>query len=759
MKKIISVLFVLSIALSSYGQQVTRQKTLQVTKTDTTNTEITLDDIFVNKKYVPASYKTPEWIGKGHNYLEIRTSSKYPGHPGVKELWLIDPIKGKEQLLVPADKLIPKGESLPLVFKTAKLTDDMKAVVLNGAAVGKDAQRSESWFLDLSSWHLAKITFGGKANGVRNISVSPDLKKIAFCRDNNIYVEDMGTGLCKQLTTDGSKTVINANSSTDFAPVLNVQGFKWSEDSKFIAYTQFNVEGVKDLIIINNTDSLYPSTTKQQYVKPGEVLPACKVGVVEIENSHTNWFEIPGDTRNNYITYFDWKPSSNKLFIQQLNRKQNIVKLYAGEISGKTELIYQDADSAFLTPGEMYWIDEGKSFLWTSEKSGWRHIYKVSADGKNEIDLIKQPFDVDEITGLDLKDKIVYFLASPTNAIYRYLYSVNTDGKGNPKKLSPDHSVGVNNYQISNDGKYAFHNFSNINTPSVISLVSLPDHRKLKILEDNSKLKTALANVHCSQAKFLKIDIGNGVILDAWQILPPNFDQTKKYPLIFHEYSMPGNQTVQDKWLNANNYMWYQMMAQKGFIVMNIDARGTPSLYGREWRKVIYGKHGILPSDDLAKATKKLIADFSYIDKDNIGIFGWSGGGMISLLQILRYPDIYKVAIPGAYLSSSRLYNAGFTERFLGLPQDNPKAYDTTAALSYVDGLKGDLLLMHGTGDDNVNYQSTEVLINKLIAAGKKFYVIPYPNRNHGMTEGVNTKYHQYSMYTWFFTDHLKHKN
>lgn len=714
--------------------------------------EITLEDIYTNKRFAPTGGKQYDLDVFGHNYIDLRKSDKYPNMPNVKDVWIVDPIKGSEQKIILSEQLINQATKRPLVIEEVMLNANGDAAILTTRSPRQGVPGFETWFFDMTTGTLDLVTIKGDTRGIKFATVSPDKKKIAFCKGSNIFVKDIGTDNVVQLTTDGSKEITNGAPAWQLTSLLSVRGIKWSPDSKHIAFTKFNSKGVKELMLINNTDSLYPFIKSQPFVKPGETIPSTTVGIINVETKNINIADLPGDSRANYITYFDWKPNASaQLMVQQLNRKQNNAKFFSVNPDSKSNLVYEDKDEAFLTASDIYWLDNGKNFLWTSEKSGWRHIYKVSADGKQETDLIKKPFDIEEIVGINHKKNLVYFIASPETSIYRYLYAVKMDGSGQPYKVTPNAFVGVNKYQLSADGEYAYHNYSTINTPPAVSLVSLPDHKVVKEIGNNKRLKAELVKVDAQPAKFMKIDIGNGVKLDAWQILPPNFDAKKKYPLIFHVYSMPGNQVAKDNWL-SNNYMWYQMMAQKGYIVMNIDGRGTPALYGRAWRKVIYGRHGILPSDDLAKATKKLIADYSYIDKDNIGIFGWSGGGMISLLQILRYPDIYKVAIPGAFLSSSRFYNAAFTERFLGLPQENALAYDTTAALSYVKNLKGKLLLMHGTGDDNVNYQSTEVLINKLIEAGKTFYVVPYPNRSHGLKEG----YHQFKTYTTFFDENLK---
>lgn len=716
--------------------------------------EITLEDIYKNMRFTPIGGKQHDLKVFGHSYVDLRKSSKYPGMPNVKDVWVVDPISGKEEKIIPSDLLVDPTTKCPLVVEEVTLTDNCDAALLITQAP-KPVLGQETWFVDITNGTMELIAIKNDPSGIRMVTLSPDKKKVAFSKNNNIFIKEIGSKNVISLTSDGSKEIINGASSGQLATLLSVRGIKWSPDNKHVAFTKFIARDQKNLILINNTDSLYPFIKSIPFIKPGEKIPSTTVGIVNIETKDLHFAALPGNPDENYITYFDWKPNSPaKLMIQQLSRKQNDAKFFSVNPDGITNLVYQDKDNAFLIASDINWLDGGKTFLWVSEKSGWRHIYRVSSDGKQEIDLIKEPFDIEDIVGINAKKNLVYFIASPKTSIYRFLYAVKMDGSSAPYRVTPNTFVGVNKYQFSADGEYAYHTYSTINTPPVIDLINVSNHMLIKNIENNHKLNKELAKVDIQPAKFIKIDIGDGIQLDSWQILPVNFDPKKKYPVIFHVYSMPGNQVAKDNWLNSY-YMWYQMMAQKGYIIMNIDGRGTPALYGRAWRKVIYGRHGILPSDDIAKATKKLIADQPYIDADNIGIFGWSGGGMISLLQILRYPEIYKAAAPGAFLSSNRFYNAAFTERFMGLPQENGEAYDTTAALSYVNNLKGKLLLLHGTGDDNVNYQSTEVLVNKLIEAGKTFNVVPYPNRKHGLKEA----YHQFKTYTTFFDESLKPKH
>ena len=592
---------------------------------------------------------------------------------------------------------------------------------------------------------------------LRNLKISPDNTMISFIYESNIYVYDVRTKKTTRLTTDGDDKIINSNASFRFASILSSRDHYWSPDSRYIAFNQFDTNDVSIYKIIDNTDSIYPFVKEFQYVKPGKTLPSVKPAIVEVATQNITWPEIGDDFRNSYITHLSWNPRSNKLYIQKLNRNQNVMDIFVAEAGSRnTEKIYTEKEATFLDAFNLVWLNNGSDFLWMSENEGWRHLYKISSDGKQKIGITPGEFDVFNKTPVkaDANMKWVYYHASPDNSIQLYLFRASLDGKGKVERLTPEKELGTHKYDISPDGKWAFQNYSRFDIPTQTRLVRLSGHKRVKTLEDNAALLHKIEAIHPSPVTYFKTPIGDDVTLDSWMIKPPNFDPTKKYPVVFHLYSMPANQTTADQW-KGRNYFFYQLLAKKGFIVMGIDGRGTPVLKGKKWRKSIYLKHGILPADDIAKATKKIVKQHPYIDGKRIGVYGWSGGGLMSLLLVLKHPDVFNTAIPGAYLSHHKYYHAGFTERYMGTPEQNPEAYEETAVLNYAKNLKGNLLLVHGTGDDNVHYQNTEVLINKLIQEKKVFSVLPYPNRTHRIGEIEGSQYHLFKTYINFFSQHL----
>jgi dipeptidyl-peptidase-4 len=428
--------------------------------------------------------------------------------------------------------------------------------------------------------------------------------------------------------------------------------------------------------------------------------------------------------------------------------------MIADAATGDVRIILTEEEDAWIDPAPIRWVDEGRHFIWVSERDGWRHIYLVERNGEGVKLMTPGDFDIFTIQGIDEEEGWLYYIASPENPGQRFLYRVRMDASGRIERVTPQGQEGTNSYDLSPGSRWAFHTRSTVDSPPVTALVRLPRHESVRVLEDNTALKERLAGIERRPTEFFRIDIGEGVELDGWCMKPPDFDPEKRYPVLFYVYSMPAGQTVLDQW-GADRHMWHLMMNQRGYIVMSVDSRGTPAPRGRAWRKIIYLKHGIFPAQDQAAAVRAIIKRWNYVDPDRIGVYGWSGGGLMSLLLIFRYPDLYKTSMAGAYLSDHRFYHASFTERFLGLPQDNPEAYRETAALMYAKNLKGNLLLMHGTGDDNVPYKSTEALINELIAHKKRFSLMIYPNRSHGLPEGKNTQYHRYDIYTWYLQQNM----
>jgi dipeptidyl-peptidase-4 len=596
--------------------------------------------------------------------------------------------------------------------------------------------------LDLVSGKLRQLGRNLESTSLMFAKFSPDASMVAFVSKVNIYVEDLSTEEIKQLTFDGGDNIINGTFDWVYEEELDDRdGFRWSPDGKYIAYWQSDTKGTGVFYLINNVDSVYSFPIPLPYPKAGTTNSAVKVGVISATGGETRWFDIPGDPRNNYLARMDFIPNSNEVMIQQLNRKQNTNRVWVGDVATmQLTNPLTDKDEAFLDIHDnIMWLENEKYFTWTSERDGWLHLYKVSRDGKLMDLITKGEFDVVNITCIDPKGGYVYYVASPDKPTDRYLYRSRIDGKGIAERISPEGMDGQHSYLMSANAKWAIHTFQNVITPPRISLISVQGHKEIRLLVGNEPAKKWFADLGLMPKEFFRVDIGE-VVLDGWMIKPKDFDPSKKYPVIFYIYGEPAGATVQNSWDGGD--LWHQYMAQKGYLVMSIDPRGTKAPRGRDWRKVIYRKVGIVAPKDHAAAVKKIIAVYPFVDAARIGIHGWSGGGQMTLNCMFRFPDLYKTGIAVAFVADQKNYDSIYQERYMDTPQNNPDGYRDGSPITHAYNLQGNLLIMHGTGDDNVHYQSFEMLTNELIKNNKLFSQMSYPMRSHGISERENTTYH-----------------
>jgi dienelactone hydrolase len=423
--------------------------------------------------------------------------------------------------------------------------------------------------------------------------------------------------------------------------------------------------------------------------------------------------------------------------------------------TGDLRTVFTDTDDAWLDVDDLpMWLDGGTKFTWLSERDGWRHLYLVSRSGEEVRLVTPGPYDVVSLAQVDAEGGWVYFIASPDDPTTRYLYRTPLDGSGELERLTPAGLVGTHGYQISEDARWAIHSFSSFEIVPQTALVSLPGHRTKRVLEDNAPVQAAFDALAKRPVEAFRIDIGDGVIVDGWMIKPPDFDPGQSYPLLVFVYGEPAGQTVGNRW-GRSNELWHLLLAQKGYLVASLDNRGTPAPRGREWRKSVYRQIGILASADQAAGVRALIADRPYIDPERIGSWGWSGGGTMTLNALFRYPDLYSVGLAIAFISDQKVYDTVYQERYMGLPDDNVDGFRDGSPITFANQLEGDLLLVHGTGDDNCHYQSFEMLVNELIAQGKQFDMMSYPNRTHGIREGEGTTMHLHNLLTNYLLEHL----
>ena len=665
-----------------------------------------------------------------------------------------------ETILVKKEQLIPAGQTTPLSFRIYIFSGDNSKLLIytNTAKVWRYNTRGDYWVLDIASNKLFQLGKDRPSQSLMFAKLSPDNKKAAYVCEHDMYVEDLATHQVTRLTKDGTRKFINGTFDWVYEEEFDCRdGFRWSPDSKSIAFWQVDATKIRDYFMLNTTDSAYSRVIPVEYPKVGEPPSPVRIGVITVANGNIKWMNIPGDPAQNYLPRMQWT-SSNELIVQQLNRKQNQSRLFYCNITdGSSKDFYDESDKAWVDvrnfwneddPAGWKWFNNGKDFLWVSEKDGWRHLYRVSRDGKKETLITKGNYDIDKTNGIDEKNNYVYFMASPNNATQLYLYRVKLDGSGSLEMVSQPGLQGTHDYNISPNAAFAMHSFSNYKTMPASEWVSLPDHKPLD--ENNTILKTMKVNPN-NRVEYFTITTEDNITVDGWMIKPANFDSTKKYPVIFHVYTEPAASTVNDTYGSQANNLYAGNMSDSGYFQASLDNRGTPSLKGTAWRKSIYRKIGVLNIHDQAMAAKKFL-DKPYFDKDRVAVWGWSGGGAATLNLMFQHPEIYKTGIAVASISNELNYDNIYTERYMGLPQENMEDYVNASPNHYAKNLQGNLLFIHGTGDDNVQYDNAEMLLNELIKYNKIFQFMPYPNRTHAISEGEGTRRHLSTLYT----DYLK---
>jgi dipeptidyl-peptidase-4 len=725
------------------------------------STLLTVDRIYGSPEFRGGSFGPLAWLADGAAYTTLeRTADGKDGRDIVR----YDAQTGARTILVPAARLVPPGESDPLDIDEYSWSADGKKLLVftNTEQVWRTNTRGDYWALDLSSWALKKLGGDGPASTLMFAKFSPDGGRVGWVRygEYNLSVEDIASGRITQLTNDGSRTTINGTFDWVYEEELGLQdGWRWSPDGQAIAYWQLDATGVRDFPLYDTTDSLYAFVTPVQYPKAGMTNSAGRVGVVAASGGTTRWINIPGDPRNNYIARMEWAPpvakgpGSRELVIQHMNRLQNTLHVMLADAqSGTVRTAFTDQDSAWVEQfDELRFVNGGRDILWLSERSGWSHLYLFPRAGGAPRALTSGAWDVLGVQRVDTAGGWVYYTASPDNPTQRYLYRVSLTKRGAPQRVTPAGDPGVHGYNVSPSGRFAVHTYTRFGVPPTATLVSVPEHRVLRTLIDNAALKAKVAGLHLGAAEFQQVDIGDGIRLNAYLIKPPDFDPARKYPVFFTVYGGPGSQTVMDSWGGAN-YLWHQMLAQRGYIVASVDNRGTGAR-GRAWRKIIYKQMGVIETRDQAAAARA-IGRLPYVDSTRIGIWGWSYGGFMSLNVITQAPDVYRMAIAVAPVTHWKFYDTIYTERYNGLPQDNAEGYDKGSPVTYAKNLKGRLLIVHGSGDDNVHYQNTEVMVNALVAANRPFSLMVYPNRNHSISGGT-TRQHLFTLLTKYVEENL----
>jgi dipeptidyl-peptidase-4 len=698
------------------------------------------------------------WVGGGGGaaFTTLEPSALVPGS---SDLVRYEAATGTRSIVITARQLIPQGASEPLDVEGYDFGpgDTLLLLFTNTRRVWRQNTRGDYWVLNSKSGALRQV--GGP--GVPEASLmyakfSPSGDRVAYVLRGDIYVQRLADGTITRLTTDADSLHVNGMSDWVYEEEFGLRdGFRWSPDGARIAFWRFDMTGVRTFTLINDTDSLYPFTIPIQYPKTGTSNSAVRAGVVSADGGTITWVFLQDDLRDNYLPWMEWA-GNNELLLQRMNRQQNTDRvMLADVVTGGTRTILTEQDDAWVDlVDNVPWLAGRTRFLWISERDGWRHVYAVPRQGGAPQLVTPGSFDVIDVAAVDQTGGWLYYIASPDNATQRYLYRIRLSGGGRPERITPQDAPGTHRYSISPDARWAIHTVSRFDTPPVTDLVRLPSHQVVRTLVDNAALRAVVDSLAPRPTEFFKVQVGDGVTLDGWMIRPRNFDSTRTYPLLMQVYGEPAGQTVLDRWSGTSG-LWHRMLADQGYVVASVDNRGTPAPRGRAWRKIVYRQVGVLSSREQADAVRALTRTRPYVDSTRVAIWGWSGGGSSTLQAMFRFPEIYAVGMAVAPVPDQRLYDTIYQERYMGIPQENGEAYRLASPITFADGLRGRLLLVHGSGDDNVHYQGSERLVNRLVSLGKQFDFMVYPNRSHCICEGRGTTLHIYTLLTRYLLEHL----
>ncbi len=520
----------------------------------------------------------------------------------------------------------------------------------------------------------------------------------------------------------------------------------WSPDGSRVAFIEADFTDVRQRSVLVPGDPSYPGVQQHRFARVGGAIEKLRIGVVHSDGTQLSWLPIESPQEGFYVGQVEWADNSEEVLVEKFSRFRDKREFLLATTSGQIKTIFSETNEAWVESSQgknsgLVWIQGGQGFVVISEKDGWRHAYRHARDGKEISRLTHEDHDIIDRAVIDEERGWYYYYASPDDATQKYLYRVALDGSGKSQRVTPENQVGTHHYLFSPDAKRAIHSYSTLDSPPLHELVEVEGHRVVKSLEGNQDIRERMKSIISHPTEFLKLDIGNGLELDAWLLKPRDFDASKKYPLFIYVYGEPHAQTVLNEW-GAAQMDFHRLVAELGYVVVSIDNRGTPAPKGAAWRRAIFGSLGPLSTDEQEAGLKALLKQCPFIDADRIGIWGWSGGGSNTLNALFRKPDSYHVGIAVVPKPQPNLYNAWFQEIYMRTCEVNADGYEKAAAINYADGLKGRLLIMTGSGETNTHIQIIEGLVDRLIALGKLFDYMVYPNRDHGLHEGDGTLVH-----------------
>lgn len=663
------------------------------------------------------------------------------------DLYRVDARSGERELLVRGSELIPPGGLEPIQIESYQFAPDGSKVLIftNSVRVWRQNTKGVFYVWDLSRRQLTPVSVN---SGLQQFAkFSPDSRSVGFVRDHNLFVTDIRSGRERQLTFDGDENVINGTTDWVYEEELGLRdAFRFSPDSKRVAFWRLDQTAIKPFYLIDDLE-LYPELLPVRYPKAGEQNSDVRIGVVEISSGETTWIDL-GSDGDIYIAQMNFAGSSDEIWLTRLNRHQDRFDVMLADVrNGLSRVVVTDTDAAWVDATEPRWIEGGRRFLLESERDGYNQLFLFNRDGSVENKVTTGEWDVSSVYGIDERHDVVYFSGAGEGPLKNPVFRVRLDG-GELTRIST--SSGNHSIAFNADFSLFVDTYSTAGVPPVETLHSA-DGRVIRTISDNRDLMAKVQSLNLAVPEFIKIPVENGVDLNAYIIRPPDFDISKRYPLLMYVYGGPGSQTVRDSW-GGTRYLWHQLLAQEGYLVASVDNRGTGSR-GRDFKKITYRNLGRYEAADQVAAAR-YFASQPFVDESRIGIWGWSYGGYMSLMSTLTGPGVFKAALSVAPVTDWRLYDTIYTERYMRTPQENAAGYDYGAPLNHVGSLQGRLLVVHGTGDDNVHVQNTIQLIQRLEDAGKQFDMRLYPNKTHSIS-GTRTQVNLYTLFTEWLKENL----
>ncbi len=705
--------------------------------------EIQFNHLFDNT-FRSESIQNVNWMQDGQYYSTLKRVN------GDIEIRKYDITTGDYEVLMSTSDLKVPGRDKPIIIQDYQFSADESKLLIKTdvESIWRRSTRENYFIYDFETGRTQKLTESDQKQ--QYAQLSPSGEKAAFVQENNLYWVNLSTGEETAITTDGKfNKIINGAADWVYEEEFGfAKAWSWSPDGEKIAFYRFDESDVKEFFM-TEWGELYPGLTRFKYPKAGEENSVIKIGVYDLDEDNTVWMDI-GSENDQYIPRINWTKDSGTLAIRRMNRLQNKQDLMlANTNTGDTEIIKTEESDAWIDVNDnLIFLENGEEFVYTSEESGYNHIYLYNLDGELIRQVTEGDWEVTDYLGYNERTERFYFVSSEESPLERHLYSIRRDGS-NKRKMTD--SEGWHSINMSRDLKYYINTSTSASTPPQYTLHNI-NGKQVRMLEDNEELRDTLADYVFPQKEFIKIPLQQAT-LNGYMMKPHNFDASKEYPVLFYVYGGPGSQTVQKSFSTSQRPLWHRYLASQGYIIVSVDNRGTGAR-GRDFEKQIYKKLGQYEVEDQIDAAKYLVEEYDFIDENRVGIWGWSYGGYMSTLALAQGNDIFSTAIAVAPVTSWKYYDTIYTERFMQTPEQNPEGYSKGSPLTYANQITGNYLLVHGTGDDNVHFQNTVEMIDRLVAANVQFETMFYPNRNHGIYGG-NTREHLYKMLTDYILENL----